>query len=214
MTDQTVESYGEQLFGTEDELLRTMRAEAVEQGLPSIQVPTELGRLLAVMIRAGRCKTALEVGTLFGYSAVLIARALPENGTLTTLEVNSVHAEAARNNLQRAGVASKVSLLEGAAIDTLKTLEGKTFDFVFIDADKPGYPAYLEWALKLTRSGSVIVADNVWRGGSVLQEDDETSRAMASFNQSVASNSRLLSTIIPTRNGEDAASVSVVRSDR
>lgn len=212
MHESDVARYGEMLFGGEDEVLRSMREDATNQGLPRIQVPLELGRLVQVLLSAVRARTALEIGTLFGYSGVWIARALGPEGRLTTLEVDAKHAALARQNFRRAGVGDRVTILEGPALDSLTQLDGQSFDFVLIDADKPSYPEYLEWSLKLTHSGSVIVADNVWRGGAVLGADeDEAAQAMAKFNEAVASNSALISTIVPSRGGGDAAMVSVVR---
>ncbi len=210
MNDETIEVYATSLFGEEDAMLSTMRQEAEAAGLPTIQVPLELGRLLAVF--AARSQRVLEIGTLFGYSTVLMARGLPPDGRITTLEVMPKHAALARSNVERAGLAEKVTIREGTALDTLKTLDGESFDLVFIDADKDSYPQYLDAALALVHPGSIIVADNVWRGGSVLDPQDESTRALAEFSRKLAANTTLASTLVPTRNGADAASVSVVRS--
>ncbi|MGH2441589.1 MAG: O-methyltransferase [Chloroflexota bacterium] len=212
MAETSLGQYADTLFGGEDDMLAAMRRDAQTEDLPSIQVPTELGRLLQLLIRASGVRSVLEIGTLFGYSATIIARALPPDGRLTTLEANPKHAEAARRNLDRAGVSAKVSLLEGPALNSLPGLQGQTFDLVFIDADKPSYPAYLEWALQVTEPGSLIIADNVWRSGSVIEDtQDDAATGMAEFNRALAGNPRLLSTFVSTRDGEDAASVSVVQ---
>jgi predicted O-methyltransferase YrrM len=201
-----------ELYGSEDEVLRDMREDADEQGLPAIQVPFELGRLLQVLVMQSKAKRVLEIGTLFGYSTVLMARALPEDGTITTLEVAPKHAELAQRNFARAGVASRVRILVGPAQESLAKLTGPPYDFVFIDADKGAYPQYLEHALRLTAAGSTIVADNIWRDGSVLtpSDGDADTAGLASFNEKVAMNTRLLTSVIPTRDGRDGASVSVV----
>lgn len=211
MTDETVDQYANSLYGGENDLLRTMRAEAEREGLPAIQVPSELGRLLAVLIASSGARHVLEIGTLFGYSAVLIGRALPADGELTTLEINPRHAALARVNLARAGLSDRVTICEGDAQESLRALQGQTFDFVFIDADKESYPTYLEATLTLTRPGSVIVSDNVWRKGEVLHPQDPAAETMARFNRDVASDSRLCSTLVSTRGGSDAASVIVIR---
>lgn len=212
MPDMTLRQYGDELFGGEDPLLREIREEAADLGLPTIQVPLEVGRLLAVLIAQAGARRALEIGTLFGYSAILMARALPPGGTILTLEVDPRHAELARRNFRRADVLDKVELYEGPALETLASLQGQTFDLVFIDANKDGYPEYLQQALNLTRAGSLIVADNVWRqGGAADPRGDEGNRAIARFNREVAQNPRLVSTIVPTRDCSDATSISVVR---
>jgi len=205
--------YVDDLLGAEDPLLTTLRREASDAGLPAIQIPMELVRLLRVLIAQGTIERVLEIGTLFGYSSIVMARALPEAGRLVTLEVDKRHAELARHNLQRAGVVHKVEVRLGPALETLAGLAGSTFDLVFIDADKESYPEYLEWALKLTEPGSLIVADNVWRNGSVTNPDsaDAMASAVARFNANLASNPRLETVLLPTRNGADAASLSVVR---
>lgn len=212
MADESVDQYANSLFGGEDALLRAMREEAEREGLPAIQVPSELGRILTLLILATGAKRVLEIGTLFGYSAVLIGRALPEDGHLTTLEVNPKHAALASRNLEKAGLSNRVTIREGDAHASLAELRGETFDFVFIDADKDSYPEYLQAALELTVPGSVIIADNVWRHGSVVDPQDGAAEGAARFNRDLAAESRLYSTIISTRDGGDAASVSVVKS--
>jgi predicted O-methyltransferase YrrM len=189
-----------------------MRALAEEQGLPAIQVPFELGRLLQVLVMQSGAQRILEIGTLFGYSTVLMARALEPGGKITTLEVAPKHAELAQSNFERAGVAERVELLLGPAIESLHGLEGQVFDFVFIDADKASYPRYLESALRLTRPGATIVADNVWRDGAVLAPaaGNSDNEGLAEFNRAVAASPRLLTSLIPTRDGRDGTSVSVV----
>lgn len=211
MHETTLSGYVRSLYGDEDEMLRTMRAEAEEHGLPAIQVPFELGRLLQVLVMQSGAARVLEIGTLFGYSTVLMARALPPTGKITTLEVAPKHAELAASNFQRAGVADRITVEVGPAVDSLQRLEGERFDFVFIDADKESYPTYLEHALRLTESGATIVADNVWRDGAVLAPaGDADVSGLAEFNRALAENRRLLTSVIPTRDGRDATSVSVV----
>lgn len=211
MDEQELDTYADSLFGGEDQLLQQMRDEAERLGIPSIQVPSDLARLLTVLIGAIQPKSVLEIGTLFGYSSIVMSRALPPGATITTLEVSSKHAEVARRNFGRAAVADRINLREGSALDTLKTLQREQFDFVFIDADKPSYPAYLDAVLNLSHAGTVIVADNVWRNGGVLAPEDDGTHALGTFNRKVAENERLLSTIVSTRDGSDAAMISVVR---
>jgi predicted O-methyltransferase YrrM len=212
MHEATLSAYVRTLYGDEDNSLRDMREDAEEEGLPAIQVPFELGRLLQVLVIQNRAKRILEIGTLFGYSTVLMARALQPGGKITTLEVAPKHAELAAANFKRAGVDDRVEIILGPALDSLQQLEGRIFDFVFIDADKATYPQYLEQALRLTRPGSTIVADNVWREGAVVSptEGNADIEGLARFNQAVAANPRLLTAVIPTRDGRDGTSVSAV----
>ena len=138
--------------------------------MPQIQVSTAQGKLLTLIARIHGARKILEVGTLAGYSAICLARALPPDGTLITLELDPRHAEVARANFARAGLADRVDLRLGPALDTLPKLVADgvgPFDLTFIDADKPGYPQYVQWALKLSRPGSVIIVDNAVREGAV-----------------------------------------------
>jgi caffeoyl-CoA O-methyltransferase len=141
-----------------------------------------------------------------------MGRALPPDGHMLCLEVSSKHAQIARDNIAQAGLADRIEVRQGDATDLLPSLQSQTFDFIFIDADKPGYPAYLDWALKLSHPGTSIVADNVWRQGEVTTDADENATTIARFNRLVAENSRLRSVILPTRDGADGVSVSVVTS--
>jgi predicted O-methyltransferase YrrM len=204
--------YVRDLFVQEDPDVVKMREEALRDGIPGIQVPWELGRLLQLLILAKRATKVLEIGSLFGYSSIVMARALPEGGVITTLEVNPKHAQAARRNIERAGMTERVRVLEGPAVDTLGSLAGETFNVVFIDADKQTYPQYLESSLALVAPGSFIVADNVWRGGSVTTTNGATPEDIgaARFAQALAANDRLVTTIIPRLDFSDAASVSAV----
>jgi predicted O-methyltransferase YrrM len=140
-----------------------------------------------------------------------MARALPEDGKLVTLEASAKHASLARANFERAGVASKVEVREGEALQVLPALPAEPFDVVFIDADKASYPQYLDWALKLSHPGSLIVADNVWRDGRVVRPGDPDADGAARYNRQIASDPRLLSVIVPRLNPTDAFSLSVVR---
>lgn len=208
----TLGEYADQLYGEKDELLAALPYEAEREGLPAIHIPDEIGRLLQVLIIASGTKTVLELGTLFGYSSIWMGRVLPADGRIISLEAEPEHARVSRRNIERAGLSDKVEVREGAALDSLSRLEESSFDLVFIDADKANYVNYLDWALRLTHPGSLILGDNTWRQGSLLAADaDEAARVMAEFNRAVAENDRLVSTIIPTREGRDAVTVAVVR---
>src|SRR5579884_1659872 len=137
-------------------------------GLPPIAVSAQQGKFLFLLASAMRARRILEIGTLGGFSTIWLARGAGPEGRVVTLEYEPKHAEVARTNLERAGLADRVEVIVGAALDTLPTLTGGPFDLVFIDADKENYPEYLEWAVRLARPGSVIVVDNVIREGGVL----------------------------------------------
>ncbi len=141
--------------------------------LPQIQVSDLLGGFLSVLTRASRARRILEIGTLFGYSTIHLARAAGPTGQVTTLEYSSRHAAVARENLDRAGLGDRVQVIEGPATETLPGLRDQApFDLVFIDADKENNPTYLRWALELTHPGAVLVVDNVVRGGAVREADN------------------------------------------
>ena len=195
-----IDSYVEDLFAPLDEALERAIHRSEEAGLPEIQVSPNQGKLLQLLTEISGARRILEIGTLGGYSAIHFARGLPENGTLISLELDVRHAEVARENVEDAGLSSKVEILVGDAGELLAAMveSGTTpFDLIFIDADKEGYPAYLEWSLKLSQPGSLILADNVIRSGSVLDPDNDSARATHQFNETLARHPRLSSTILP-----------------
>jgi predicted O-methyltransferase YrrM len=200
---KAVDDYYSALLGASDPVMEKVLAASEAGGLPAIQVSPLQGRMLMLLAQAAGSRRILEIGTLGGYSTIWLARALPRDGRLVTLEAEPRHAEVATANIADAGLADVVEVRQGPANDTLAALvnEGvRPFDFVFIDADKAGYPAYLEWALKLTWQGSLIVADNMVRGGAVVDADssDEAVRGVRQFNEDVAKNERLAATAIQT----------------
>lgn len=198
-----VDQYIESTLLPADPVLDHVLSATEAAGVPQINVSPAQGMLLHLMARMIGAKKILEVGTLAGYSTIWLARALPADGRLTTLEIQPKHAELARDNLKRAGLDSRVDIRVGAALDTLPRLESEhagPFDFVFIDADKPGNPHYFKWALKLSRPGSVIVVDNVIRNGAVIQadSDDANVRGVRQLNDLLKSEQRVTSTAIQT----------------
>ncbi|RVC66805.1 O-methyltransferase, partial [Mesorhizobium sp. M2A.F.Ca.ET.046.02.1.1] len=157
-----------------DRVLDAVLAANRDQGLPAIDVSAAQGKLLSLLVRIRGAKTVLEVGTLGGYSTIWMARGLPADGKVVTLELDPHHARVARSNFERAGVSGKVDLRVGPALQSLAALVDQSagpFDLIFIDADKPNNPNYLDWAMKLSRPGTVIVCDNVIRDGAVLNKD-------------------------------------------
>lgn len=172
-------------------------------GLPPIQVSPLQGRMLMLLAQIAGAKRILEIGTLGGYSTIWLARALPKDGEVVTLEAEPLHADTARANIERAGFSRAVEIKLGPAAQTLDAMvkDGvRPFDFIFIDADKPGYPAYLDLAIKLSWPGTVIVADNMVRGGAVAdaESDDETVKAVRLFNEKLAADKRLSATAVQT----------------
>jgi predicted O-methyltransferase YrrM len=156
-------------------------ADSTAAGLPAINVAPNQGKLLSLLVRIAGARRVLEVGTLGGYSTIWLARALPAAGTLVTLELEEHNATVARANLERAGLGDRVEVRVGPAADTLAAMvaEGtEPFDLVFLDADKGGYPTYLERSLDLSHPGTVIVADNVVRGGAVIDPDTTDANAL------------------------------------
>jgi predicted O-methyltransferase YrrM len=209
MSDRTGE-YIAGLFAPEDELLASLREEADRTGLPPIAISSDEGRLLQVLLTAIRAREVLEVGTLGGYSAIWMARALPPDGHLLSLELEPAHAEFARRYVDRAGLSARVEIRVGRALDVLPSLDGRQFDAMFLDADKEPLPTYFDWGLRLVRPGGLIIADNALWGGRVLDQDvsDPKTAAVRELNRRMASDPRVLSILVPTHDG---VAVAVVR---
>jgi caffeoyl-CoA O-methyltransferase len=197
------------LFSAEDELLASLREEADRTGLPPIAISADEGRLLQVLLTAINARRVLEVGTLGGYSAICMARALPPGGRLVSIEIDPVHAEFARRYMARAGLADRVDIRIGRALDVLPSLDGEQFDAIFLDADKEPLPTYFEWGLRLVRPGGLIIGDNALWGGRAYEgeEPDERTRGVREFNRRMATDSRVLSIIVPTHDGVAVAVV-------
>jgi len=199
-----ISQYISSLFADEDEALRMAREDSPKRGLPSISIKPEEGRFLQFLVRACGAKIAVEIGTLGGYSGTWIGRGLLPGGKLYTLDKDSKHAAVAQEHFAAAGLEGTVEILIGDAHHSLLEIKKLgPFDFVFIDADKHGYPAYFDWAIENVRPGGIIAAHNVFRKGSVVGkgQDDEHSELMREFNQQVANEERLVSTIYPAGDG-------------
>jgi caffeoyl-CoA O-methyltransferase len=209
MSDRTGE-YISGLFAPEDEILASLREEADRTGLPPIAISSDEGRLLQVLLTAIRARQVLEVGTLGGYSAIWMARALPPDGHLLSLELEPAHAEFARRYVDRAGLSARVEIRVGRALDVLPSLDGRQFDAMFLDADKEPLPTYFDWGLRLVRPGGLIIADNALWGGRVLDQEvsDPKTAAVRELNRRMASDPRVLSILVPTHDG---VAVAVVR---
>ena len=170
-------------------------------GLPAHDVAANQGQFLALLVRLTQAKRILEIGTLGGYSTIWMARELPEHGRLVTLEADPRHAQVARENIQLAGLAERVTLHEGSALDSLAKLESDApFDLIFIDADKPNNPYYLQWALKYARPGTLIIGDNVVRDGEVTNphSTDERVQGVRRFIEMMRNDPRLTVTALQT----------------
>jgi predicted O-methyltransferase YrrM len=212
-----VDRYFTERLGLEDNALAAAQRDCQAAGLPPISVSAPQGKLLQLLALAIGARDILEIGTLGGYSAIWMARALPAGGRLVSLELDARHAEVATRNIERAGLCAKVSVRVGPAIETLPKLEREgagPFDLVFIDADKPSNPQYVEWAVRLARPGALIVLDNVVRAGKVIVEDSSdpavqgVRRAMDVF----AGDARLSATAIQTvgTKGHDGFALALV----
>lgn len=202
-TWDAVDDYYAKAFGANDPVLKKVLVASKRAGLPDIQVSPLQGRLLMLLAQSMGARRILEVGTLGGYSTIWMAQALPKDGRLITLEYEKLHAEVATRNIAMAGLADKVQVRQGAGIDSMTALvkeKAAPFDLVFIDADKPGYPDYLNWSLKLTRPGSLIVADNMVRKGKVAdaKSRDAAVQGARKFNALIAKNSKLEATAVQT----------------
>lgn len=197
-----LDDYVIDLFAKEDDALRWIQQEADRNELPKISIRAHEGRLLQLLMRSIGARKVIEVGALAGYSGVWLARGLPADGKLITLEQSSKHAKVARASFEKAGVADRVELIEGAALDSFKKLTAQgPFDFMFIDADKSNYINYLSWGVNNIRSGGMITAHNAYRGGKVITPESDDDRAMAAFNEALARDTRLDSTIIGVGDG-------------
>jgi caffeoyl-CoA O-methyltransferase len=211
-----VDSYIDALFGPADPVLVSAQERAVAAGLPDISVSPSQGRLLHVLARACAARSVLEIGTLGGYSTIWLARALPPDGRLISLEYEQRHAEIAGRNVADAGLADRVEIRVGRALDTLAELEAEgagPFDMVFIDADKPPYTEYFQAAVRLGRPGTLIVADNVVRDGRVATASDDPSVAgVQRFNAALARDPRVTATVVQQvgTKGHDGMALAVV----
>ncbi len=205
------------LLRTEDDALTATREAADAAGMPAIEVSAQHGKLLYLLAVAARVTRVLEIGTLAGYSTINLARAVGPSGRVVTLEYEPAHAEVARRNLARAGVEDRVEVIVGAALDSLPELaeRGETFDLSFIDADKENNVAYVEWAVKLSHPGSIILVDNIARFGRVLEPaaDDHQARAVRDMLAMMGEHPRLDTAAIQTvgTKGWDGFAVALVK---
>jgi predicted O-methyltransferase YrrM len=215
-----VDRYITDLFVAHDPALEAALQASTSAGLPPINVAPNQGKFLQLLAKLQGARRILEIGTLGGYSTIWLARALPADGRLITLEFEPKHAEVARKNFARAGLADRVELRPGPAADSLRRLVAENcapFDFIFIDADKEGYPDYLAWSLKLSRRGTCIIADNVVRHGAVIDpgSDDPRVHGVRRFHELLAAEPRVSATTLQTvgSKGYDGFTMALVTAD-
>lgn len=213
-----VDRYIEELFGLNDPVLQQVLDSTVSAGIPEIQVSSSQGRFLYLLAKLAGARRILEIGSLAGYSTICLGRALPAGGRLISLELIDKHAEVTRHHLALAGLSDRAEVVVGPAGESLAALVAdgaEPFDMVFIDADKISYPVYLEWALQLTRSGSLIVADNVIRRGGVIDEtaQDDGNRGARAFNLALAAEPQVEAVVLQTvgAKGHDGLAIARVR---
>lgn len=218
---KAVDDYIGGLFLPDDPVLAAALADSAAAGLPEIAVSPVYGKLLTLLARSHGARTILEIGTLGGYSTICLARALPPDGRLLTLEFNPLHADVARANIARAGLESKVEVRVGRAVDSLAALaDGGSgpFDLIFIDADKPSYPDYLAWSLRLARPGTLIIADNVVREGRVKDagSDHPNVQGARQFNALLGAEPRVDAIILQTVSGKgyDGLAIALVNDQK
>jgi predicted O-methyltransferase YrrM len=216
-TWSAVDAYFSDRLVPADDVLEQALSSSAEAGLPAYNVAPNQGKLLQLFAQMQGARSILEIGTLGGYSAIWMARALPEGGRLISLEANADYAAIAKDNIERAGLSHKVEVRIGKALDTLALLEQEgvgPFDMIFIDADKPNNPGYLEWSLKLSRLGTIIIGDNVVRNGAVTNaaSEDKNVIGVRRFIDAMAENPRLTATAIQTvgSKGYDGFSMAIV----
>lgn len=216
-TFAAVDAFVGETLTPDDEALRAALDAAERAGLPAIQVSPPQGKLLQMLVRLQGARTVLEFGTLAGYSTILLARALPQDGRLITLEANAEYAEVARANIERAGFGDMVDLRVGPALEALPALEEEgagPFDLTFIDADKVNTPNYFAWSLDHSRPGSVIVADNVVRDGTLADatSPDPAVKAQRRLHEMIATEPRVSATTIQTvgSKGYDGFTIALV----
>jgi predicted O-methyltransferase YrrM len=212
-----VDRYITDLMVRSDPALDWALESSTAAGLPPIHVAPNQGKLLQILARAHGARKILEIGTLGGYSTIWLARALPSGGRLISLEVDPKHAEVARANIARAGLDKVAEVRLGPALDTLPKLQAEglgPFDLIFIDADKPNNAAYFEWAMKLSRIGSLIVVDNVVRSGGVIDaaSDDKNIQGSRRLNEALGAEPRVSATAIQTvgSKGYDGLAIALV----
>jgi len=187
----------------EDAFLSELKADELRAGIPAIWISPEQASLMQILLRLNRCREVIEVGTLAGYSAIAMARALPDDGRVRTIEFLPMHAAFARAAVARSDVAGRVEVHEGAGLDVLPDFADDSADAAFLDADKSNYPGYLEHSLRIVRSGGLIMVDNAFAFGQLFDESptDPEAEAVRAFNDLMAAEARVTAIIVPIGDG-------------
>lgn len=210
---EDVDHYIDSLFTPDEDILSNVLTRAEAAGLPDIHISPGQGKFLYLLAKMIGAKRILELGTLAGYSTIWLGRAMAPGGKLTTIEIDPVHADVARSSLEEAGLSDRCEVVTASALDALSNLEGP-FDLIFIDANKESYPAYLSHAVRLTRPGGLILADNVVRRGAVLGTSiDPAVIGAKAFNQALAGHPRLEAIVLQQvgRKGHDGLAIARVK---
>ena len=215
---EQVDEYISNLVGGEDGVLKATIQSLEKENIPQISISANQGKFLQVMVKLARAKRILELGTLGGYSTIWMARALPNDGKLISLEYEPKHAAVAQKNINAAGLTNKVEIRIGKGVDLLnKMIEEKepSFDMIFIDADKPPYTEYFKLALQLSHSGTLIIADNVIRNGKVLnaEHEDEMVKGVHRFNTTLGNTKGVTATILQTVGNKEHDGMAVIVVD-
>lgn len=217
-TFSKVDKFSGNLLNHNDDIIKTIEKNLFTEELPPINVSPSQGQFLKIMALAVQAKRILEIGTLGGYSAIHLGKALPENGKLISLELEADYAKLARQNIKLAGLYSKIEIITGPAIKSLIELTEKNtapFDLIFLDADKPNYPHYLKWMLKLSHPGTFIISDNVVREGEIIDPDSTDAKVIGvqQFLHQMSQEKQLTSTILQTVSvkGYDGMAISIVQ---
>ncbi|KHE71817.1 O-methyltransferase [Halobacillus sp. BBL2006] len=215
-TWKSVDSYFNNYLISPDPIMDNLLQANAEANLPAIDVSESQGKLLNLLVKMKSAKRVLEIGTLGGYSSIWMARALPEDGKLVTLEYSEKHARVAEKNMMNAGLKDKIEVITGRAVDTLPSLSsrGDSYDFIFIDADKKNNPVYVKWAIDLALPGACIIVDNVVREGEVLNENgDESVQGIREMVEMLSNEPRIDSTAIQTvgSKGYDGLLIAIIQ---
>lgn len=197
---EKVDHYLSEIFSLEDDILKDTESSIIENGMPEHSVSSNQGQFLYLLAKMCHAKNIIEIGTLGGYSSIWLGRAINGQGKVISIEIDKDFAEVAKRNIEKAGLTNTVEVKTGRALDVLNQidLKGKPVDLFFMDADKPNYVAYFDWALKNARKGSLIIADNVIREGKVLDQNstDEKVVGVRAYNQMLAKNNKVVSSVL------------------
>jgi caffeoyl-CoA O-methyltransferase len=215
---EQVDEYISNLTGAEDDILKATIQSLETANIPQISISANQGKFLQVMAKLVRAKRILELGTLGGYSTIWMARALPKDGKLISLEFEPKHAAVAQKNIDAADVGNKVEIRIGTGMDLMNKMieeQEPSFDMIFIDADKPPYTEYFQLALKLSHSGTLIIADNVIRGGRILnaEHEDEAAKGVHRFNTTIGKTKGITATILQTVGNKEHDGMAVIVVD-